>query len=151
MDIGSSATALVPVLIGTAGMVEGECFVLGEGVDLTIGRSRSCDVSLRKTSAYLKTPAQVRDNDHDFNTVSRRHLRLHVKDGTAALQDLSSNGTFCNGEQVVLPRKLDLRAGACSIRLGTRESFDLALMPKDDPRVQGLLPVVGGANANDID
>ncbi len=143
---------LVPVLIGTAGMVEGECFVLGEGSDLTIGRSRSCDVSLRKTSAYLKTPAQVRDNDHDFNTVSRRHLRIHVKDGMVALQDLSSNGTYCNGEQLVQPRKVDLAAGACSIRLGTREAFDLALMPKDDPRVQGLQPVVGGgAGSSDID
>jgi pSer/pThr/pTyr-binding forkhead associated (FHA) protein len=144
-------TDQVPVLIGTAGMVEGECFVLGEGVDLTIGRSRSCDVSLRKTSAYLKTPSQVRDNDHDFNTVSRRHLRLHIKEGTAALQDLSSNGTYCNGEQLVQPRKVDLKAGACSIRLGTRETFDLALMPKDDPRVQGLQPVNGGGSKEEDD
>lgn len=143
-------TELVPVLIGTAGMVEGECFVLGEAVDLTVGRSRSCDVSLRKTSAYLKTPSQVRDNDHDFNTVSRRHIRLHIKDGTAALQDLSSNGTYCNGEQLVQPRKIDLRSGACSIRLGTRETFDLALLPKDDPRVQGLQPVMGGGS-KDVD
>lgn len=142
---------LVPVLIGTAGMVEGETFVLGEGVDLTVGRSRSCDVSLRKTSAYLKTPSQVRDNDHDFNTVSRRHIRLHVKDGTVSLQDLSSNGTFCNGEQMVQPRKVDLRAAACSIRLGTRETFDLALLPKDDPRVQGMQPVIGGQNAKEVD
>jgi pSer/pThr/pTyr-binding forkhead associated (FHA) protein len=143
-------TEQVPVLIGTAGMVEGECFVLGEGVDITVGRSRSCDVSLRKTSAYLKTPSQVRDNDHDFNTVSRRHIRLHIKDGTAALQDLSSNGTYCNGEQLVQPRKIDLKAGACSVRLGTRETFDLALLPNDDPRVQGLQPIMGGGS-KDVD
>jgi pSer/pThr/pTyr-binding forkhead associated (FHA) protein len=144
-------TDVVPVLIGTAGMVEGECFVLGEGVEVTIGRSRSCDVSLRKTSAYLKTPSQVRDNDHDFNTVSRRHVRLQISAGQAAIQDLSSNGTYCNGEQLVQPRKVDLKAGACSIRLGTRETFDLALMPKDDPRVQGLQPVTGGGSADKDD
>jgi pSer/pThr/pTyr-binding forkhead associated (FHA) protein len=138
---------MVPVLIGTAGMVEGECFVLGEGVEVTIGRSRSCDISLRKTSAYLKTPSQVRDNDHDFNTVSRRHIRIQVKDGQAAIQDLSSNGTYCNGEQLVQPRKVDLKAAACSIRLGTRETFDLALMPNDDPRVQGLQPITGAPAA----
>ena len=137
---------LVPVLIGTAGMVEGECFVLGEAVEVIIGRSRSCDVSLRKTPAYLKTPSQVRDNDHDFNTVSRRHVRLQINGGLASIQDLSSNGTYCNGEQLVQPRKIDLRAGACSLRLGTRETFDLALLPKDDPRVQGLQPVTGGGS-----
>lgn len=132
---------LVPVLIGTAGMVEGECFLLDRGIDLIVGRSRSCDISLRRTTAYLKTPAAVRDGDHDFNTVSRRHLRVQVTAGSAALQDLSTNGTFFNGEQMKEQQQADLTAGACTLRLGTRESFQLCLLPTDDPRLKDLQPV----------
>jgi pSer/pThr/pTyr-binding forkhead associated (FHA) protein len=131
----------VPVLIGTAGMVEGECFLLDLGVDLIIGRSRSCDISLRRTTAYLKTPPAARDSDHDFNTVSRRHLRILVNDATAALQDLSTNGTFYNGEPLKDLLKVDLNGGACTIRLGTRESFQLCLLEKSDPRLKDIQPV----------
>jgi pSer/pThr/pTyr-binding forkhead associated (FHA) protein len=131
----------VPVLIGTAGMVEGECFLLDRGVDLIIGRSRSCDISLRRTTAYLKTPPAARDSDHDFNTVSRRHLRILVNDASAALQDLSTNGTFYNGEPLKDLMKVDLNSGACTIRLGTRESFQLCLLERSDPRLKDIQPV----------
>ena len=50
----------------------------GRGVDVVIGRSRSCDISLRRCAIYLKTPPAQRDNDHDFNTVSRRHCELMI-------------------------------------------------------------------------
>jgi len=131
----------VPVLLGTAGMVEGECFLLDQGVDLIIGRSRSCDISLRRTTAYLKTPPAARDSDHDFNTVSRRHLRILVTDATAALQDLSTNGTYYNGEPLKDLLKVDLNNGACTIRLGTRECFQLCLLDKNDPRLKDIQPV----------
>jgi pSer/pThr/pTyr-binding forkhead associated (FHA) protein len=131
----------VPVLIGTSGMVEGECFLLDLGVDLVVGRSRSCDISLRRTTAYLKSPAVARDGDHDFNTVSRRHLRIMVSDATAALQDLSTNGTFYNGEPLRDLLKVDLNGGPCTIRLGTRETFQLCLLERSDPRLKDLQPV----------
>jgi pSer/pThr/pTyr-binding forkhead associated (FHA) protein len=132
---------MVPVLVGTAGMVDGECFVLDKGVDVVVGRSRSCDISLRRTTAYLKTPPAQRDGDHDFNTVSRRHLRIQIAESLASIQDLSTNGTFFNGEPMREPQKIDLSAGACTIRLGTRESFQLVLLAKDDPRIKDLRPV----------
>jgi pSer/pThr/pTyr-binding forkhead associated (FHA) protein len=91
---------LVPVLIGTAGFVVGECYVLDEGADIVVGRSRTCDISLRKAAAYLSAPPQVRDEDHDFNTVSRRHLRLQVQAGTLKVHDLSTNGSFVNDEPI---------------------------------------------------
>lgn len=122
-------------------MVEGECFLLDQGVDLIIGRSRSCDISLRRTTAYLKTPPAARDSDHDFNTVSRRHLRILVTDATAALQDLSTNGTFFNNEPLKDLLKVDLNGGACTIRLGTRETFQLCLLEKSDPRLKDIQPV----------
>ena len=127
---------LVPVLLGTAGMVDGECFMLERGVDVVVGRSRSCEISLRRTAAYLKTPPAQRDSDHDFNTVSRRHLKVQIAGETASIQDLSTNGTFFNGEPMREPQKVDLTVGPCTVRLGTRESFQLLLLPKDDPRVK---------------
>jgi pSer/pThr/pTyr-binding forkhead associated (FHA) protein len=129
-------TDQVPVLLGTAGLVDGECFLLERSMDIVVGRSRSCDVSLRRTAAYLKTPPTQRDNDHDFNTVSRRHLKITITDSTASIQDLSTNGTFFNGEPMREPQKVDLAAGPCTVRLGTRESFQLLLLAKDDPRLK---------------
>lgn len=139
------------MLLGTAGLVEGECFLLDQGVDLVIGRSRSCDISLRRTTAYLKTPPAARDSDHDFNTVSRRHLRILINDASASLQDLSTNGTFCNGEPLHDLLKVDLDNGACTIRLGTRETFQLCLLERSDPRLKDIQPVSVAAAAAKAD
>lgn len=126
---------LVPVLLGTSGFVVGECYVLAEGADLVVGRSRSCDISLRRAAAYLKASPQSRDDDHEFNTVSRRHLRLQLAASTLRINDLSTNGTFLNDEPVHQTREIDLATGSYSLRLGTRESFRVTRLPKDDPRV----------------
>ena len=126
---------LVPVLLGTSGFVVGECYVLPEGADLVVGRSRSCDISLRRATAYLKAAPQSRDDDHEFNTVSRRHLRLQLMASTLRINDLSTNGTFVNDEPVQQAREVDLANGSYSLRLGTRESFRVTRLPKDDPRV----------------
>lgn len=142
-------TDQVPVLLGTAGMVDSECFMLDRGIDIVVGRSRSCDISLRRTATYLKTPPAQRDSDHDFNTVSRRHLKITITGNTASIQDLSTNGTFFNGEPMREPQKVDLVAGPCTIRLGTRESFQLLLLPKDDPRLKNC-QVVSLANSKGL-
>jgi pSer/pThr/pTyr-binding forkhead associated (FHA) protein len=125
----------VPVLLGTAGFVLGECIPLTDGADIVIGRSRSCDISLRRAANYLKAPSDTRDVDQDFNTVSRRHLRLQVHESVVRVQDLSTNGTFWNDETVQQARETDLANGPFTLRLGTRETFQVLLLPKDDPRV----------------
>jgi pSer/pThr/pTyr-binding forkhead associated (FHA) protein len=134
-------TDTVPVLIGTAGIVQGESFVLATGIAVVIGRSRSCDISLRRTAGYLKSPSDSRDIDHDFNTVSRRHARVEVGAAKARIEDLSTNGTFVNGDHLAGSIEVDLVNGVCALRLGTRESFDLVLLSRDDPRLQGLQAV----------
>ncbi len=131
----------VPVLIGTAGIVQGESFVLAPGVAVVIGRSRSCDISLRRTAGYMKAPIDTRDADHDFNTVSRRHARVEVGESKVRIEDLSTNGTFVNGDHLSGSAEVDLANGVCALRLGTRESFDLVMLPADDPRLQGLQAV----------
>lgn len=131
----------VAMLLGTAGMAEGETYVLTEGIEIVIGRSRSCPVSMRRAANYLRASASVRDNDHDFNTVSRRHVRLFVAAGKVDIEDLSSNGTFVGGEPLTGRTTIDLSLGPCSLRLGTRERFDLQLVAKDDPRIAGKAPL----------
>lgn len=133
----------VPVLIGTAGLVQGESYVLNPGVAVIIGRSRSCDISLRRTPGYLKASPEARDTDHDFNTVSRRHARIEVgTNSRARIEDLSTNGTYVNGTHLSGSTEVDLGGGAmCNLRLGTRESFDIVMLPKDDPRLNGLSAV----------
>ncbi len=140
--------ALVPVLFGTAGLVDGERYVLGADADLVLGRSRSCDISLRRSAGYLKAPPTTRDNDHDFNTVSRRHLRLAIRGNTITLHDLSTNGTFCDDEQLREARPLNLTEGKrFLIRLGTRETFALEFVSAEDVRIIDLKPVTGNNSA----
>jgi pSer/pThr/pTyr-binding forkhead associated (FHA) protein len=91
---------------------------------------------LRRTTTYLKTPPNQRDNDHDLNTVSRRHLRLTINDAQARIYDLSTNGSFCNGEPMREPVTIDLAQGPCSIRMGTRESIQIALVASTDERLK---------------
>lgn len=115
------------ILHGCHGWVAGERYILSDGQTVIIGRSRSCDISLRRIPRYSQMDAVERDNDHDFNTVSRRHIRLTLKRGLVHLEDLSTNGTFFNNIQANGPVDLDLREGPVQIRLGTRETFSLAL------------------------
>ena len=136
---------LVAALIGTAGMADGEAYVLADGIEVVIGRSRSCPVSLRRSANYLRASPAVRDNDHDFNTVSRRHLRIFVAAGKADLEDLSSNGTFVADEPLAGRTTVDLTQGPCSLRLGTRERFDLLLLASDDPRIAGKSPLLAAS------
>jgi hypothetical protein len=142
--------ALVAALIGTAGIADGEAYVLTDGIEIFIGRSRNCQISLRRTANYLRASPTVRDNDHDFNTVSRRHVRIFVAAGKADLEDLSSNGTFVSDEALTGRTTVDLTQGPCSLRLGTRECFELLLLASDDPRIAGKAPVAAAtADADD--
>ncbi len=116
-----------PQLIGCDGWVNGETFSLKDGEDVVIGRSRSCDISLRRIDGYTSRPPAERDNDYDFNTVSRRHLRLVVHGQSVEVEDLSSNGSFCDEERVVGVTTVDLGSGPVRLRLGTRETFLLKI------------------------
>jgi pSer/pThr/pTyr-binding forkhead associated (FHA) protein len=141
----------VPVLFGIAGLVAGETWLLSQACDISIGRSRSCAVSLRLVAKYKSAPPESRDEDHDFNTVSRRHVKLVVGDGIATVEDLSSNGTLLNGQAITSPVTVDLRRGAAEIRLGTRETVRLELIDSEDPRLASLDAVTGDTPSGAVD
>ena len=110
-------------LIGTNGWVEGETFTVTAETAVVIGRSRSCDISLRRIPAYLNRPAHLRDADHAFNTVSRQHVRLTWSGETVLIEDCSTNGTLVNGQTIVDQIRIPWDGQPIEIRLGTRETM----------------------------
>ena len=123
----------VPTLIGIEGLVKGEVYPLDSGNEIIVGRSRSCDISLRKLESYRSMAAEDRDKDHDFNTVSRSHIRIQVlKENMVRFEDISTNGTYWNDQLVTEPVDVNLNETEDTIiRLGARESFRLVL---SDPK-----------------
>jgi len=87
---------------GHGGLLAGAEFSLEPGETLVIGRSRSCDLSLRKTSEFKKREDAVTLLDsHQFNRVSRIHCEIEYRtDGQVQIRDLSQNGTLVDGVRV---------------------------------------------------
>jgi pSer/pThr/pTyr-binding forkhead associated (FHA) protein len=114
------------VLMGTEGLVEGEVFRINRGESVILGRSRSCDISLRKCFKYLALAPDERKDDRHFQTVSRKHLRLIFKEpDQIELENLGANGTFIDGTKVDKVIITDVRFQPHEILLGTREKFRL--------------------------
>jgi pSer/pThr/pTyr-binding forkhead associated (FHA) protein len=109
------------VLVGTEGLVEGEVFQVNPGESVVLGRSRSCDISLRKCFKYLALDPEERKDDRHFQTVSRRHLRLTFKDSEQVeVENMGANGTYI--DEVIIT---DIRHQSHEVLLGTREKFRL--------------------------
>ena len=122
-----------PVLVGTEGVVRGERFELWRGASVVVGRSRSCDISLRRCKAWLAMDEEKRRSDRDFKTVSRKHVRITYREpGKIEIEDLSSNGTFLDGRRIERVEVTDLRERPHELLLGTREKFLLEWQPLDE-------------------
>lgn len=116
------------VLKGVAGIVKDESFPIEAGQDVVVGRSRSCEISLKACRAYSMMEPEARDKDEGLLTVSRKHLRIRfVKPDGVELEDLSSNGTFVDGKKVEKVTITDLAKKPCELRLGRRETFRMEL------------------------
>ncbi|MFW5844744.1 MAG: FHA domain-containing protein [Planctomycetota bacterium] len=120
-------------LVGVAGWVAGECYTLRPQDEVIIGRSRSCDISLRRCRTYLSKSRYDRDNDHDFNTVSRRHLQVSIIDERyIRLEDLSTNGTYVDDVLMSDSLDIDTHTQSVKIRLGTREVLQVRTFTEDE-------------------
>ena len=95
---------------GLGGLFAGVRRRLGPGATLVVGRSRSCHLSLRRTSAFSHHPAPDRLLlSPEFNRISRIHCEIeHRADGSVEVRDFSRNGTIVNGERVGRSRVLRL-------------------------------------------
>lgn len=115
-----------PVLVGTDGFVLGEEFPIDMGSTVVIGRSRTCDISLRRCRSWLALDKELRESQDDFKSVSRKHMRISYYDSSnIEVEDLSSNGTFVDGRRINRTVITDIRERSYELLLGTRERFRL--------------------------
>ena len=114
-------------LIGIQGFVESEEFSIKTGQKIVIGRSRSCDISLRDVVKYLEIDPTGEQVDEHFRTVSRKHLSIqYISPGELVLEDLSSNGSFLDGKR--MQKKVILKDIAEQdhiATLGSKETFKI--------------------------
>ncbi|MEK7866991.1 MAG: FHA domain-containing protein [Planctomycetota bacterium] len=114
------------ILRGVEGLVEGEVFPLSYGQTVILGRSRNCDISLKKSRKYQTLTEEQKKNDTDFLSVSRRHTKISFYNSQSIeIEDMSANGTYVNGEKVSKKVIGDIKEKSYELRLGTREKFKL--------------------------
>jgi pSer/pThr/pTyr-binding forkhead associated (FHA) protein len=116
-----TATTTLPRLEirGLGGLLAGARRRLERGETLVVGRSRTCDLSLRTTEAFERREDAARLlGSPAFNRVSRIHCEIAYRaDGEIEVRDLSRNGTFVDGVRVGRTEVVRLRDGRATIEL----------------------------------
>ncbi len=107
------------VLVGIAGIMEGELFPLEYGKSVTIGRSRSCDISLRNCKRWDELEQAGGIPEETSKTVSRRHVKVTFHNAASIeIEDLSSNGTYLDGKRIDRIVVTDVRETSHEVKLG---------------------------------
>lgn len=122
-----------PTLKGIEGHVKGEEVKLEYGRTIVVGRSRSCDFSLRRIKAWLEKGEEEREKDRSFKTVSGRHFEITMYNlGSIEIVNLSPNGTYVDGKRVDKIVLDDVPEKAHEIKIGTKEALRLELREAED-------------------
>ncbi|MHC5021141.1 MAG: FHA domain-containing protein [Planctomycetota bacterium] len=128
------------LVVGVDGMVEGEVFRVPLGSQVVVGRSRSCDISLRKCLKYLSLDPEERARNKHFQTVSRQHLQISVERADhIELENLGANGSSLDGEPLEQAVVTDLPGRPRTLVLGTKETFRLEWNPEDGAETSGTV------------
>lgn len=102
---------------GVGGWFEGVSVELPAARALVVGRSRTCDISIRRAPPFERTDdrnALLRSPQ--FNRVSRVHFELRRTGGTQVeVTDRSRNGVLVGGERVHGTRRVDLALGPVDV------------------------------------
>lgn len=114
---GRSAARARVLVEGRGGLLDGVRLALRRGVPFAVGRSRSCDLSFRKSPGFARREDRERLlRSHEFNRLSRIHCELTLlPDGKVEVRDLSHNGTWVEGDRVKGSVVVDLRHGAVHV------------------------------------
>jgi pSer/pThr/pTyr-binding forkhead associated (FHA) protein len=116
--------------------VEGETVRVTLGEAVTVGRSRRCTWSLKRTVPYLENRDGARERQEEslaFRSVSRRHCRItFLAPDLVEVENLSSNGTLVDGRAVDRLMLVDCRTRAHTLQLGP-EGLVLELSPGSLP------------------
>lgn len=106
-----------PLLVAQKGPLKGERWYLTG--DLLIGRGANCDVLIPDRQ------------------VSRYHARVQIKGEDVILEDMGSkNGTFCNGEQVTAPVRLQ---DGDTIQIALAQEFIYLVSEATMPLDEGMM------------
>ena len=126
---------------GRGGLLDGEFVKVPLGGTLTLGRSKRCGFSLKKSARYLLASGSDRSAIRDglaFRSVSRHHCSVTFVDPeTVEIENHSPNGTFLDGRRVAKIRLDDIRLSTHEVRLGANgDAFEiefgsLAELPED--------------------
>lgn len=115
-----------PILIGMSGVVQGESYALNYGKSLVIGRSRTCDISIRNCKRWMDSEAAGQLPPESSKTVSRKHFKISYYNASSIeVEDLSSNGTFVDGKRIDRVVITDLKTRSHEIKMGAGETFQL--------------------------
>ena len=117
------------LLEGMAGLFAGERYLLGPGVSVVVGRSRSCDASVTRTQAYQRIGGRVLNQSRGFLRMSRRHFEVVFEsDQLIRIRDLSTNGIEVDGHRVreTVFTLEDLADHAVVIRFAEGETMHVA-------------------------
>jgi pSer/pThr/pTyr-binding forkhead associated (FHA) protein len=121
-------------LVGIAGFSKGKEFVIEEGGEAIIGRSRTCSFRIGEENEPEPDPNKPMKGsggkDDHLHTVSRQHVRIVFQNTKSIfIEDLSKHGTFLNGQKLDgRDQIIGLRKAPMELRLGTNEAFKMELL-----------------------
>ena len=123
----------IPTLIGTSGHFIGEIFPLQYGKTITIGRSRTADFSLRRTTKYRSQTPIDRETDAMAKTVSAKHFQITMFNlRSIEIKNLSPNGTHLDGKLIDKAILNDAAVKTHEIRFGGEEAFKLEMRMNEE-------------------
>jgi pSer/pThr/pTyr-binding forkhead associated (FHA) protein len=130
-------------LTGIAGFCKGSEFLIEQGGEATIGRSRNATFRIREGEAEPQPPEKPFKGtgglEKHLLTVSGIHARVSFRDGKVLLEDLSRHGCFIDGKRIQgRDQIIGLGKSPVELRLGTNETFRLELIrlsAKTPPRI----------------
>ncbi len=133
------------VFTGVEGYCTDETFSVRVDDIKLVGRSRSCDFSMRKMNKWLSASDEEREESTEFRSISRRHLKVQLlcegEEYTVKFTDLSRNGTFVDQDRIgpVFELKGEAMDEKHYVRLGDKETFEMVLTEdtgEEDPGQQ---------------
>lgn len=120
-------------LTGISGYLAGETRDVARGRELTIGRSRSCGMSLRGSPRWASEGKSEKEAPAAFRSVSRRHARVRVLgEGRVEVEGLGANGTFLDGVRIDTVLLTDLPRKPRELRIARAETLRMEWMRGTD-------------------
>lgn len=115
---------------GRGGLLDGEFVKVPLHGSLTIGRSRRCGFSLKRSARYLLASGAARAvirSALSFRSVSRHHCSVSfLAPDLVEIENHSPNGTFVDGRRVVRLRLDDVRFCRHELKLGAHgDTFEV--------------------------